>query len=205
MAVLLSGIASLLAYRSASWIPRAMGLEGPAGMLAVWGAFLGFLVVMRLLFRWQNVVEPQGRIVPMLGLQVGRVLGYAIVFPTTVIGALLCVAHGVSRWLPYVVYRFGGSRKDVPNHLNNFMLLVLFAVAIAVGGGVEALFTWQALLIFAYAGLRAAKDLLPFHRRLLPIEQKPAARRPVEDPPAERTGDPMIAVSIARRAAGRRI
>jgi phosphoserine phosphatase len=169
VAILLSGIASLIAYRSASWIPSALGTGGLVGFLAVWTAFVGFLLFMRLLFRWQNVVEPQGRTVPMLGLQVGRVLGYALVFPTSVIGALFCVAHGISRWLPYVIYRFGGSRKDVPNHLNNFMLLVLFGLAVAIGGGLQSLLTWQAALIFGYAGLRAGKDLLSFRKRLRPL------------------------------------
>jgi phosphoserine phosphatase len=181
VAILLSGVASLVAYRSASWVPQAVGAEGIAGFFAVWGAFVAFLLFMRLLFRWQNVVEPQGRIVPMLGLQVGRVLGYAIILPTSLIGALFCVSHGVSRWLPYVIYRFGGSRKEVPNHLNNFMLLLLSVLAVAIGGGLQALLTWQSALIFGYAGLRAAKDLLSFRGRLLPLKSQPNKANPVSE------------------------
>ena len=185
VAILLAGAASLLAWRSLSWIPPVVG-TGWLGFLATWAAFVGFLVFMRLLFRWQNVIEPQGRIVPMLGLQVGRVLGYAIIFPTSVIGALLCVAHGVARWIPYMIYRFGGSRRDVPNHLNCLMLLLLFAGAVAIGGDPGALLTWQSGLIFAYVGARGAKDLLKFAPRLLPL--RPIADRQQE--PRERALNP---------------
>jgi hypothetical protein len=109
------------------------------------------------------------------------VLGYAIILPTSLIGALFCVSHGVSRWLPYVIYRFGGSRKEVPNHLNNFMLLLLSVLAVAIGGGLQALLTWQSALIFGYAGLRAAKDLLSFRGRLLPLKSQPNKANPVSE------------------------
>jgi hypothetical protein len=182
-AILLAGVASLLSWRHASWVPAAVG-AGAFGFLAVWIAFVAFLVGMRLLFRWQNVIEPQGRIVPMLGLQVGRVLGYAVIFPTTVIGALFCVAHGLARWIPYVVYRFGGTRREVPNHLNCLLLLLLLAAGIAIGGGFETLLTWQSGLIFAYAGLRGAKDLLSFAPGLLPL-------RPAADLTPDHRGAPL--------------
>jgi hypothetical protein len=179
VALILAGFGSFLAWESHSWLPDALQLGGFGGFIAVWLVFVAYLLFMRLLFRWQNVVEPRGRIVPMLGLQVGRTLGYALILPTTVIGALFCVAHGVSRWIPYVIYRFGGSREDVPNHLNAFFLLVLFAAAVAIGGGFQSLLTWQAALIFAYAGLRGAKDLLSFGRTLIPLTLKASlARKP---------------------------
>lgn len=171
-AIFLAGLSSWMAFTSHSWIPGAIGNQGLLGFLAVWAVFVLFLVVMRLLFRWQNVIHPQGRIVPMLGLQVGRVLGYSAILPTTTIGALFCVAHGVSRWIPYLVYRFGGSRKEVPNHVNCLMLLTLFAGAVAIGGNERELLTWQSGLIFAYAGARAAKELLWFRRRLSPVQRQ---------------------------------
>lgn len=181
VAIVLTGVASFIAYEDLSWIPVAVDLRGSTAFFAVWAAFVAYLIVIRLLFRWQNVIEPQGRIVPMLGLQVGRVLGYAAILPTTVIGALFCVAHGVSRWIPYVVYRFGGSRREVPNHLNCFLLLALLAGAVAIGGDAAAFLTWQSILIFAYVAVRAAKDVMSFRGRLRllrPIEQpliKPVA------------------------------
>ena len=173
-AIVLAGLSSLMAFESHSWIPDTIGHQGWFGFLAMWAVFILFLVVMRLLFRWQNVIHPQGRIVPMLGLQVGRVLGYAAILPTTVIGALFCVAHGVSRWIPYLVYRFGGSRKEVPNHVNCLMLLILFAGAVAIGGDERDLLTWQSGLIFAYVGARAAKELLGFRKRLVPLPRREA-------------------------------
>ena len=169
VAVLMGGVASLLAAPSLSWIPSVAGTD--LGFFAVWGAFILFMLTARLLFRWQNVIEPQGRIVPMLGLQVARVLGYALIFPTSIIGALFCVAHGFSRWIPYVVYRFGGSRRDVPVHLTCLFLLTLFAVPLAIGGDLHAILNWQSGLIFAYSAIRAAKDLIAFAPKLLPVRQ----------------------------------
>lgn len=174
IALLLAGVASLISYQTASWVPDALGLSGLLAFLAVWSAFALFMFGMRLLFRWLNVIAPRGRIVPMLGLQVGRVLGYAVVLETTIIGALFCVAHGLSRWLPYAIYRFGGERRDFPNHLNVFMLLCLFVLVLAIGGSLQLLFTWQAGLIVGYAGLRAGKDLLNFYPQLRPIGRAPA-------------------------------
>jgi phosphoserine phosphatase len=169
-AILFAGVASLLSWQEATWVPATVR-SGILGFLDVWLAFVAFLVGMRLLFRWQNVIEPKGRIVPMLGLQVGRVLGYALIFPITVIGVLFCIAHGLSRWIPYMIYRFGGTRRDVPNHLNCLMLLLLLAGGVAIGAGTEFLLTWQSGLIFAYAGLRAAKDMLSFAPRLVPLRR----------------------------------
>ena len=174
VALVLAALSSLMAFESHSWIPDAVGHQGWFGFLAVWAVFVLFLVVMRLLFHWQNVIHPQGRIVPMLGLQVGRVLGYAAILPTTAIGALFCVAHGVSRWIPYLVYRFGGSRREVPNHLSCLLLLVLFAGAVAIGGDERVFLNWQSLLIFGYAGARAAKELLGFRNRLVPLPRRAA-------------------------------
>ena len=176
VAIVLTGLASLLAYQSISWIPEEIGDRGVIGFVAVWAAFVGFLIVMRLLFRWLNTIDTKGRIVPMLGLQVGRVMGYAVVLPTTVIGVFFCVAHGLSHWLPYVVYRFDGSRKDFPTHLVCFLLLGLSGLALAIGGNLAALLTWQSLLIFGYAASRAAKDLLAFRWKLLPVRPDAAPR-----------------------------
>jgi hypothetical protein len=185
MAALITAVGSFLAFESHSWVPDFLGVDGVTAFLAVWAAFLLYLVVMRVLFRWQNVISPQGRIVPMLGLQVGRVLGYAIIFPTTVVGAIFCVAHGVARWIPYVVYRFGGSRRDVPNHLNTFLLLSMVAAAVAIGGNAGAILNWQGALIFGYAGLRAAKDMLSFGSKVMPLSG------PSDDYP-EVSSDPKI-------------
>lgn len=105
----------------------------------------------------------------MLGLQVGRVLGFGIIFQPTIVGGLFCAAYGLSKWFPYVIYRFGGKGRDVPNHLNCLLLLTLFAGVVAIGGNPEAFYTWQAGLIFAYAGARGAKNLLKFSSSLRPL------------------------------------
>lgn len=105
----------------------------------------------------------------MLGLQVGRVLGYAIVFPTSLVGALFCIAHGLSKWIPYVVYRFGGERRHVPNHLNCLLIFGLCALGLAVAGQGNALWNVQGLLIIGYLGARASRDIWRMRADLLPL------------------------------------
>lgn len=170
-------IGSLIAAPSVSIFSGRAGVTGLQAALATFGVFLAFLLVMRLLFRWQNLAAPQGRIVPMLGLQIGRVLGYAVIFPTSLAGALLCVAHGISMWVPYVVYRFGGSRKDVPNHLICLLLFGAMEGAALIGGGMADPVLWQTGVIAGYLVFRAAIDIRRFGGRLMPCSELADARR----------------------------
>lgn len=186
LAILMAGVASLVAVRSNSWIAELFG-SAATDLLAVWAAFVFFMLLMRVLFRWMNVVQPQGRIIPMLGLQVGRVLGFAIIFQPTIVGSLFCVAYGLSKWLPYVIYRFGGKGRDVPNHLNCLLLLTLFAGAVAIGGNPEAFYTWQSGLIFAYASARGTKNLGKFSSSLMPLTYPAKAAEAGATPVADRS------------------
>lgn len=83
-----------------------------------------------------------------------------------------------------MIYRFGGSRRDVPNHLNCLLLLALFAGAVAIGGYEEAFLNWQSGLIFAYVSARAAKDLLKFAPTLLPLRSA-ASSEPADAVPPQ--------------------
>ena len=127
----------------------------------------------RLTFHWFNALEPKMRVIPMLMLQLERTLGYALLLPIEPVGALLCTSHAIGRWVPYVIYRYGGDRRDFPAHVAT--LLVFTAcfplLVITHPQPVREAFTPELLIIAAYLSLRAAKDL---------ARHRPAARwRPV--------------------------
>ncbi|SDJ42003.1 hypothetical protein SAMN04488540_10812 [Ferrimonas sediminum] len=167
-ALILALLPAWLAAQGSSWLPGAFAVQGVQATLLVWGVFVSFLVVVRCVFAWFNRIKETGRVVPMLVLQLARTAGYLLLFSTSIVGVLFCVSHGLSKWFPYVVYRFGGSRKGMPNHLFNLLILILLLGAVAISGGLgwQQLTQWHALVILTYAGLRGAKDLVGFRVHL---------------------------------------
>ncbi|PZU56964.1 MAG: hypothetical protein DI547_14840 [Sphingobium sp.] len=151
--------------------PAAVTKAGPLSGWALvgwrWAMAAVLLGVTRLTFLWFNALSPKLRIVPMLVLQVERTLGYALLFAIDTAGAILCVAHAIGRWVPYVIYRFGGQRADFPAHIATFIVfLMFFPIAILTDRQpvTEAL-TIEFYVIALYLAVRAAKDLHSFRRK----------------------------------------
>jgi hypothetical protein len=172
-ALVLAAAASVVGA-SASWLPARFGLSGWDAVAALWGAFVLLLLTVRGLFHLFNNIEPKRRIAPMLALQVLRVLGYGVIFATSVAGALFCISHALARWVPYVVYRFGGDRRDVPAHIVCFLVFSSLVVALAISGEATEAF-WHTGLLLGYAFVRAVKDALR-HLRLEPPLRAAVAR-----------------------------
>lgn len=132
-----------------------------------WALAIALVIATRLTFFVFNSMQPRHRIIPMLGLQLQRTLGYALFLPITWVGAMLCICHAFARWVPYVIYRYGGSRDRFPAHLCALLFFLTF-------GGVTAAATtdpwdsatyWQMAAIVVYLVIRAAKDAVTFIRR----------------------------------------
>jgi len=129
----------------------------------VWLLFMGLLVAVRLVFAYFNRIPEKGRILPMLGLQLARSAGYLLIFSTSIAGILFCVSQALSKWIPYVVYRFGGSRKLVPNHLIN--LLTLASLLVLLSASDEASNLWSTehtWILLGYSALRAGIEMQKF-------------------------------------------
>ncbi|BDY04588.1 HAD family hydrolase [Ferrimonas sp. YFM] len=159
-----------------SWVPQVSGLQGMEAALAVWASFMVLLLGVRATFYWFNRIRERGRSVPMLLLQLARTAGYFVVFSSSLVGALFCFTHGLSKWIPYVTYRFGGERKGMPLHLfNGLMLFLVLAICWAAGAVTWAqLSQWHTLVILLYVVARAAKDVWGFRQAMAPL--KPAGR-----------------------------
>ncbi|GLS84595.1 hypothetical protein [Paraferrimonas haliotis] len=144
------------------------GSAAPMSVLIIFASFTGLLISVRLMFAWFNRLPVQGRILPMLLLQLARSCGYLVIVTTGTVGVAFCISQALSKWIPYVVYRFGGSRRDIPNHLINVIALAILLAFAGLSGALELtrLLEWQSILIISYCLLRAAKDVYKFRKQL---------------------------------------
>ncbi|WP_156904755.1 hypothetical protein [Ferrimonas senticii] len=163
--------AAYLASLGSSWLPAAFGVTGAAAVLAVWLTFVGFMVAVRTVFYWFNRTPVQGRILPMLLLQFARNCGYIVLFPTIISGGIFCLAWTLGKWVPYIIYRYGGSAMGYPNHLVTGLLFasMMLMVGLSSSAGFTPFVNWPTALISLYVGARAGKDLWSFRSRLKPL------------------------------------
>ncbi|WP_298092733.1 hypothetical protein [uncultured Sphingomonas sp.] len=145
-----------------------LGVDGSDGLLAdlrmfAWNWLFAMLLIglTRATFIWFNALQPSMRFVPMLVLQVERTLGYALLLPTGPVGALLCISHAIGRWIPYVIYRYGGDRRDFPAHVTALLVFLtcLPLLAISDRRPFGEMLTPELGVVLLYLGLRAAKDM----------------------------------------------
>ncbi|GLP96022.1 hypothetical protein [Paraferrimonas sedimenticola] len=167
--------AGLLAIPAAILATEVNGLRQsfvggmPANAMEVWLVFMGLLVAVRLVFAWFNRLPEMGRVVPMLILQGARSAGYLLLFTTSLVGILFCLTQALSKWIPYVVYRFGGSRALVPNHLINLLLLLSAVGLLSASGQVNGIWDhWHTWLLLGYSALRGVIELRKFGVYLKP-------------------------------------
>ena len=101
------------------------------------------------------------KFVPMLVLQVERTLGYALLLPTGPVGALLCISHAIGRWMPYVIYRYGGDRREFPAHVATLVVFLMCFPLLVISDRrpVTEMLTPELGVVLLYLGLRAAKDM----------------------------------------------
>jgi hypothetical protein len=170
-AMLLTLIGSMIVVDDVSIIPAYIGVSGIPAVFTIFCLFMLFLLSVRLVFAWFNRIQVKGRIVPMLFLQLARTTGYIFLFSTSLAGELLCVSLAFSKWIPYLVYRFGGDRVGFPSHFVSFILFTTFMLVFAYGNNIyfSRLFDTQAIIIFIYLLLRAAKDIWSFRHQMKPV------------------------------------
>ncbi|MBW8191459.1 haloacid dehalogenase-like hydrolase [Neiella marina] len=160
-----------LASMDVSWLPAAIGVNGTMAWVAVWCAFALFMLAVRGVFYWFNRTPTQGRLIPMLLLQLARNCGLMLLFSTSLVGALCCLAWALGKWFPYIIYRFNGSAMGYPNHLVSGLLL-LSMLAVVAGANNDLSIIWQSpegLIILGYMLIRSAKDLWNFRAQLKPL------------------------------------
>lgn len=88
--------------------------------------WIGFLLVLRLLFHVYNNLNKQSRVWFYLLLQGCRYCGFLVVLTTNIIGLLLLASKILTRSIQYILYRYmGGKSNDWPLDFPRYFFLLL--------------------------------------------------------------------------------
>lgn len=150
--------------------------EGAAGDVSAWfagfaalgwmlPAWMAFLLLGRMFFKFYNHVTEDSRAILYPVLQLVRLGGYGLVAATGVVGAMLLAAFVIGRWMPYFVYRVTGQRRFKQYRLlvlSVFVVMMPFGLAVAPQG----FLTWQFAVIAGWLLLRSHKEGRQFIRSI---------------------------------------
>ncbi len=92
--------------------------------------WMGVLFVVRLLFAIFNRLPKVHRVIPHLGLQVGKYLGYGAVTAVTPVGWALLISQVAYRWVPYIPYRWSKDKRFPEQQFTRTRLFVFIALAV---------------------------------------------------------------------------
>lgn len=97
-----------------------------------------FLCFVRGLFFLYNHFDEKSRSLLFLLLQIVKYIGFLIWLPINFMGALICLAQVISRYIPYIVYRYGQTRWQTPDKLYRTIIFLVLAGFVLPGvEGVE--------------------------------------------------------------------
>jgi phosphoserine phosphatase len=120
--------------------------------------WLSLLVSVRITYLIYNHIDKQTRVWIFPLLQIYKCFGLLCVTTTNIVGASLFAAQVISRWIAYIVYRYGDRSwpKKIPVQLLRCLLFSFLLVVVAVGkGNFNVLFNWQTLVIFCWCAWRS--------------------------------------------------
>ncbi|MGE3916563.1 MAG: hypothetical protein AB7F78_12780 [Hyphomicrobiaceae bacterium] len=153
-----------------AWLWAAgLGIAGIAVIQQTWlpavttiAAWLSALLALHGVYILYNRVDKQTRVWLYAVLQMARAAAFVVVVPVSITGAIALVAHAISRWIKYFVYR--ASRQAWPAEIpDNVIRLVLFAMLLAPllkAKPFDEVALLTALLLAAWFTFRAAPRLV---------------------------------------------
>jgi hypothetical protein len=111
------------------------GLPSLFSLLIIWSIWILYLCGVRLIFYVYNRIDVVTRVFLYPALQITKHFGFVVLLPISFIGAALCTTQVLVRWIPYIVYRYGGTRWMMPQALVNLtifnLLITMLSLAIA--------------------------------------------------------------------------
>lgn len=129
---------------------------------SVW---LGWLIVVRLVFKLYNHSKLELRVLIYPVLQLFRMSGPLLFIPLNILGIFLIVSQAISRWIWYLVYRTGGDRKKVPHHIARLFIFISLVVLHAYSEkSLDIFVSWQFLLIAIWSLARSMPQFLTLFR-----------------------------------------
>lgn len=125
--------------------------------------WIGWLVVVRLVFRLYNYSRLEFRVLIYPVLQLFRMCGPLLFIPLDVLGIFLIVSQATSRWVWYLVYRAGGDKKKTPHHIFRLFIFLSMVILHAYSGkNLDIFDSWQFLLIAIWLLARSIPQFLVF-------------------------------------------
>ena len=130
-------IGALLIAAVAFGFAVVFGLLGVEG--ALWGgaAWVGLLIVSRLLFQVYNRLSTGARLYLYPALQLSKYCSILLIFPPTFAGALMVFAHIVNMWVSYIIYRLGGQNLKLPKEVFRIMLFMIGGAILGLSGALN--------------------------------------------------------------------
>jgi len=111
-------------------------------------------------FSMYNRFDKGTRVWMFAGLQFARSAAFVALVPIGLMGAVALGAHVLARWVPYSVYRLGGTDwPEAPFHLTRLLFFVVLALLLGLSGGLSSLWNGTALALLAWNLFRARQEL----------------------------------------------
>ncbi|MEM7555601.1 MAG: HAD family hydrolase [Cyanobacteria bacterium P01_A01_bin.84] len=143
-----------------------------ANILTTASCWLGLLVFVRVLFWVYNHIDKYTRVWLYPILQACRCFGFLSVATTNTVGAMIFAAYVISRWLPYIVYRYAKT-NDYPKEIGPLSYIFIFALLIIAAANaaqdISIVINWQAFIIISYCVYRVRNFLFEVIRSIHPV------------------------------------
>ena len=134
---------------------------GPEMLFQAGPKWLGFLLLLRLLYYLYNRIDKPTRIWLYLPLQCCRSLALAAVVPLGVVGILAGLAQILARWQGYAAYRRtkGATWRDTPARAVQLAILLAGLSFMALARPQLAIAGWPALELLIWSGFLARREV----------------------------------------------
>ena len=124
--------------------------------------WVGCLTVVRAVFWAYNRVELRARIFLYPVLQSSKFLPIFLIVSPTTVGAVLVLCQILTMWTIYLVYRIGGSRRDIGKEAIRTVMIALGLCLLATTSSLTAALAFPLALVLLWCLARLAKA--PFLR-----------------------------------------
>ncbi|MBE9166182.1 haloacid dehalogenase-like hydrolase [Pleurocapsales cyanobacterium LEGE 06147] len=145
-------------------------------VLTPMGFWLCLLIALRASYWIYNRIDKKTRLWLYPVLQAYKCFGFLCITVTNLVGSMLFVSQVLSRWLPYIIYRYSRTEwLDNMKNIGQLLRWVLFAfmlAAVVVGTqNPSLLINWQAAIVFSYCLFRGRRQFWEIVSNAHPIWQ----------------------------------
>ncbi len=135
-------------------------------------SWISVLIFVRVIFWIYNHIDKKTRVWLYPVLQACRCFGFLTVTVSNLVGTMIFTAHVISRWVPYIIYRYAKVDGWPKNIAQLFRVLIFGLLLTAVALGTQdasILISWQTFAIFTYCAYRGRRLPLEIIRSAHPV------------------------------------